>query len=337
MINFTSAIPFVGSLWNHFLQSSQQSRSEDFAREMFGRQRDANTQMAQMMIGAQRWNMKNQASLNRSGMVQAGLNPNNPNGLFTTGGISPSTPSTSPTSATYNPPDTSGFSEFGKLVQNEPLVKAEARKLNADAEAQELLNLGKREANEVYGTGQVTPRAFVNPDKPYLVEFELINSKRKPISTKEGFDAVKDITKWYKQDLQEIDAAGVSAELRQLVSQYQIDSDIWQSIAELPDANISYILSMKSVQDALENVHIYDGKIKQFSYEELLPIEKELINLQKTEQEEFKLGPLLAEMKKEFGDGNYMKAFGSLIQMLFVSIIQNVKGSVSAGISHITK
>lgn len=144
MFNFTSAIPFVGSLWNHFLQSAQQSRSEDFAREMFGKQRDANTQMAQMMIGAQRWNMKNQASLNRSGMVSAGLNPNNPNGLFTTGGISPSTPSTSPTSATYNAPDTSGFTEFGKLLQNQPVIDAQARAINAEAEGYEIDNANKQ-------------------------------------------------------------------------------------------------------------------------------------------------------------------------------------------------
>lgn len=213
-------------------------------------------------------------TIERASKEKAGLNINAEGGFSPIAGAS--SPGTgSPSAPPIQAPD---FASFAQLMQTAPLVKAQARKLNADAEAQEQENAGTREENAWYSRvikpsqdvdfdsngnlvfGVSVPNQGATDDTEMsgvLPEVGSTSSKLPPSTTKRGVLARKQARAIIQAELKEIHARELKAELEGAIADGQLkDPEVMQAFFKQPYwqqeyvcEQISELLSRELLQD----------------------------------------------------------------------------------------
>lgn len=267
---------------------------------------------------AQNQNNLNAGLMMRSSKERSGFNIN------ADGSISPSL---TPPSTTQNPlPINSSGMSLLPMSQVE-LNEAQARDLNATAGLKERELKGKNEADSVFSIGKQTCRMYENSDG--LLEFEILNSRNQHITTREGFEAVKDYTKWLKKELPEINASQILAFVQKEVAtrQYQ-NSKILEAMANMSLAEIEKLKQDRLTSIALQGMYIADGKLK-LAQESLEKVKKELADMDMTERENSSIGILLNKIDVAIDNKDILGFLGSMFKLLFMSALNSVKFGMS--------
>lgn len=271
---------------------------------------DASKELMHAQAGYQYNNNLNSATLMRQAKEKAGFNIN------ADGSISPTLTPPQAGQTAISPDVSSGSLLPASQVS---LNEAQARNLNADAALKERELKGKNNADAIYGEGSITARTFINDDGQ--VEVEVLSNRSTPVNSKEGFEAVKDVTTFLRKDLNEIRASQAQAVLAKYVADEQITNGAWSYLAKMPKADFENLCANTKVQKALDSLYWKEGELK--------VSEKELIDLQKEIQEESSIAKILDEISKDFENGDYLKALGGVLKGIFFSFLQ--VGGVNLG------
>ena len=273
---------------------------------------------------AQNQNNLNAGMMMRSSKERAGFNIN------ADGSISPSL---TPPTATQNalPTNSSGMSLLP--LSQVDLNEAQARDLNATAGLKERKLKGENEADELFSIGKQTIRGYETSDG--LIEIEVFNERDKHVSTREGFEAVKDYTRWLKKDLPEINASQIKAFLdREVFTQQFQNNKIVKAISELPVAEIEKLKQDKLTSIALQGLYIQEGKL-QIEQTALTKIQKDLADMDKTERENSSIGQLLHKIDVSIDNKDILGFLGSLFKLLFVSALNVVNVGIGGQVSSV--
>lgn len=267
---FSFASPFV-DLFSKFQMANIQNENQEY---LMKKQHQYNLDAMNKTNSQNIMNALEAGSIERASKEKAGLNIN------VDGGFSPIAGATSPgTGAPSAPmPNAPDFATFATLSQQAPLVKAQARKLNADAEAQELENRGTTEENAWYAR-VIKPSATVDfDDKGNLVlgasvpnegatadsemsgelpETGVTSSKLPPSTTKRGVLARKQARKRIEAELADLDAKTYQSLIQKAIAKGQLDDpDVFKALVDAPlwqqefiYEQINELLSRELLQD----------------------------------------------------------------------------------------
>ena len=285
---------------------------------------EASKQLMREQQIAQNQNNLNAGQMMRSSKERAGFNVN------ADGSISPSL---SPPSASQSglPVSSQGMSllPMSQVALNE----AQARDLNAEAGLKERKLRGETEADELFSIGKQTIRGYETSDG--LIEIEVFNKRDKHVTTREGFEAVKDYTRWLKKDLPEINASQIKAFLdREVFTKQFQNNKIVEAIADMPIAEIEKLKQDKLTSIALQGMYIADGKLK-IAQESLVNVEKELADMEKTERENSAIGQLLHKIDVAIDNKDILGFLGSIFKLLFVSALNTVSVGIGGKVSSV--
>lgn len=292
----------LGSYVNNLYQRFSEERALRHSRELMSEQ-----------AKFQYENNLNAGMLEKQSKQRAGLNVNMDGGF---------SPSLTPPSAQQQPlapqmslaPDGAFIQSMmqGQMFGSQAsMLEADARQKNADAEKQEILNSRMREEDSLYNLVQLSPTGDL------IINSSVMNS---PISNKGGFDALNTIRESVAK-FREYDARTAQAELQRLISEYQVDNEIFQYMARMPEPQFNLLWSNVDVQDALRTVYISEAG-KNDAQKELFVSEKELNDLQKKIQEDSNISRILEQISKDFENGDYLKALGGVLKGLLFAGLQ---------------
>lgn len=217
-------------------------------------------------------------TLERASKEKAGLNINAEGGFSPIAGAS--SPGTgSPSAPPIQAPD---FASFAQLMQSAPLVKAQARKANADAEAQEIENQGTREENAWYAR-VIKPSTTVDFDSSgnivlgasvpnqgatdgadmsgVLPEVASSSANLPPSTTKKGVLARKQARKRIEAEIAELDARTYKAEIESAIASGQLDDpDVMKALIDAPLWQQEFVYEQINELIARELLHDRQGQ-----------------------------------------------------------------------------
>lgn len=215
------------------------------------------------------------------------------------------------------------FSLFAQMMQQQPLVKAQARQLNADAEHQEILN--ERERSVDKGLRKFVLDNINTDGIPDLdgVPLDNVDVQGNALGINAGtFEAQKRIRE-YKSELLELDKNDVKNVLDKLVTDNQLkDDSIIKALKKMPyyeylklNRECAVLLKEKAVQKNLADYYEKAAK-NQDAQAELTSLEQEI-------QENTNIAEMI---HKYLGDGPL-----SDVAMLLVTIFGAVTGQMHFG------
>lgn len=261
--------------------------------KLMDKQHAHNIELARLQQNYLLQNAKNVSSIERSSREQAGFNLNSEGGFSPLAGMS--VPSTgSPSAPQMQSPD---FASFANLFMQAPLVKAQTRKLNADAEAQEQENTGTKEENAWYSR-VIQPSKDVDfdsngnlvlgvsvPNQGATEESEMsgslpgvdsVSSKLPPSTTKKGVLARKEARVIIHTELKEMHARELKAELEGAIADGQLkDSEVMQAFFKQPYWQQEYVCEQISELISRELLQDRQGQLA-LSEKELNVLEKNM-------------------------------------------------------------
>ena len=290
---------FVGGSINEYFQKRAQERGTQASKELMREQQIAQNQ-----------NNLNAGLMMRSSKERAGFNVN------ADGSISPSL---TPPSAIQSgiPTDTNGMSllPMSQVALNE----AQARDLNATAGLKERKLKGETEADKVYSSGDFSVKC-IRTDK--FIEVEVFNEKREPVTTREGFLAVKDVANWLRRDWNQLKLDEMQLAFKKNVAEQQLgDVEVLNAVANMPTEEFNNLVQDTAVKKALEAVYIEDKQLR---------IDEHDLNvLRKSSEENSSVGVLLDKLSHQWDEKDLLGALGTLVKLLFVSALTTVSGNVS--------
>lgn len=319
-----------GEFGSNLLQSGANSLLSGAISSLFGgkaqkRATEASLGLMREQQIMQRQNNLDAALLMRQSKEKAGFNVN------ADGSISPSL---TPPSASQSPvaPDIHGSMSLLPMSQV-ALNEAQARDLNATAGLKERQLKGENEADWVFSIGKQTTRMYENSDG--LLEFEILNSRDKHVTTREGFQAVKEYTTWLKKELPELNASQIKAFLDKEVATRQYQSNnIVQAMADMPVADIEKLKQDRLTSIALQGLYIEEGKLK-IEEAALTKVYKDLADMDKTERENSAIGQLLHKIDVAIDNKDILGFLGSLFKLLFVSSLSVLNVGIGGKITSV--
>lgn len=190
-------------------------------------------------------------------------------------------------------------------------MKANARLTNAEAGLKERQLRGERERDAILSEGDFKYSSFV--DENGVWNFQILKERNTKATTKEGFEAVKDVTKWLRQDLSQIKAEEAQNVLKEYVAKEQITNGALYALAKMPIEQFNLLVKEKEVQNALASLYFKQG--------EMFAAETELKKLEKTIQENTNLGAIFEDISNDFKSGNYLEALGGIIKGIFFAFM----------------
>ena len=301
------AFAIISDVANAFLQDYQNEKNRDFQEHMLDRQ-----QQYQNELNA------NSALIQRQSLERAGLNPNLMSGAPPYGTASVLGDSSSQQAPQVDP---SVFNVIAQMQQNQPLVDAQTRMTNAQAEALEIANKHKQTVDRHLD-------AYFKSKFPVDVkdgEFVKTGSYR---SYNQGtLDALKAEREWENRSKQ-LDALDVQYQVERLVNDERlVDSPTIQSIAKMP-----FYEKKKLYQEALnlqKDREVMDSVIRLNDANASLADSQESLN---NLQEEIQRNSNLAELiHKYLGDGPMADA-----AMFIAILLSGLNGNINIG-AHVSK
>ena len=312
-----AAIAAAGSIASTLLSNKM---SKDNAKEGYQMQKDYS-----------QWLLRNQTQESVKDLRAAGLNPAFMNG---------SQLANTPDSPAYDTPDVKSPIDFGSAMMFAQVgaqtanLKADARKANADAEAQELLNADKLEKNKVLAhqyddsvwmlDGEPISEEEANrllmssePDK-VLPNFVI---RPYPSKGSEGRMQGEQMLKRWDKELSDISLSQVSNELNEMVAKGQIQNpEVIQALENMPYRVYSDLVAKTevSVKEALKLSAETSNLTKQGA---ILDTEKLIKDL------EYKImndTNIYGYIDKAFNGGLSWKDAVKAVVMSFVGIIQRI-------------
>lgn len=288
---------FISTLFNNHAQERALKANKDLMREQSMQQYQNNL---------------NAGQVTKQSKQRAGMNVN------TAGDFSPSlTPPQSNSPALGA--DISGGTSLIPTMMQAPLysaqaenMKANARLTNAEAGLKERQLKGEQEADTIFTEQNVETGTYLNPESG-KEEFVVKLKRDTPITTKEGFEALEKMTKFFRNDLPTYRANEAQAFLQKYVAQHQITSGAWKKIAEMPSQEFDNLVQELANMKALNALYWKQG--------ELFASEAELNRLNKTIQENSNLGAILEDISKDFKNGDYLSALGGILKGIFFSFM----------------
>lgn len=312
----TVAAGAANSMLGQLLGRSNMNKQNELQRQNMAIQNNYNRQ-----------NAMEQGVMRRMAMQGAGLNINSENGSF-----SPVAASTAlPTQAQQNPqafdPSMLGMLSGARLNNaNADLASADARLKNADAALKERELKGRNEADTVFADGNFKARSFVDDDG--LLHLEVISHRDKPVTTREGFEAVQDLTRWIKSEIPKLNAERAQSFLQRYVAEAGIsDQNLIYKIAHLKAAEFDLLVQNKATQNALQGMYLHQG--------EYYASQKDLIDLQKEIEQNSNLGAIWEDISTSFKNGDVLAGLGYLLKALFMTLMNNVGFHASFGVSRV--
>lgn len=276
---------------SHFFNGLAQDRATQASKELMREQ-----------YAYQRQNNLDAMTLARQSKEKAGFNVN------ADGSFSPS----------VNPPQ-AGQTALGADINGNSLLSAsqieksfaDARLTNVEAELKERELKGKREADAIFGEGEFKTNSFV--DEKGIWNFEVLKERNTKATTREGFEAVKELTTWLRKDLTAVKAEEAQNTLSRYVAQEQITNGALYALAKMPIEQFNLLVQEKAVQQALSTMYFRQG--------ELFVAEKELKDLEKTIQENSNLGAIWEDISKDFKSGDVLGALGGILKGIFFAFM----------------
>lgn len=316
-LNFITMGKFdLGEFGSNLLQSGAGSLVSGAISSLFGdraqkRATEASLGLMREQQKMQRQNNLDAALLMRQSKEKAGFNVN------ADGSISPSlTPPQAGQAAVA--PDIKGASTLLPMSQVE-LNEAQARELNANAGLKERELQGKKEADKVYSSGDFSVSCA---RKGNFIEVTVFNEKREPVTTREGFDAVKDVSSWLYRDFDQMKLDNLKIEFDRQVKDMQLhDNRLIEIVAGMTKEEFNNLVEDTALKRALKDVYIEDKQLK--------IDEHDLNELRKSSEENSSVGVLLDKLSKEWDEKDLMGALGTLIKLIFVSALTTISGNVS--------
>lgn len=304
----------------------------DFARESFDKEKEYNN-----------WLLGNQKQMQMSDARQAGANPAFAQGSLL-GGMSTSPHQNQPNliPMDYNF-DASGISQGVQhaldYLLNKKAVEANARKTNADAEAQELLNEDKKAKNNALNqeyesvwmhhgkviSDEEAQRIF-DSQNGNNVDFPDFVKRKDPRGDKgaEGrFSGHQMLREWRSRQ-----NALVSQDWKNAfdtsVNRLRLnDSGVMEAFTQMPKKEFDRLTEI--ITSLANENSIFD------KHKEMLDIEIDMAKLQKQIQEDSNLYQYISKMF----DGDFTwKDFGKLLAMTLVGLFQNI-GGIGVGITNL--
>lgn len=271
---------------------------------------EASKKLMREQYAMQRQNNLDAMTLARQSKEKAGFNVN-ADGSFS--------PSVNPPQAgqTAIPANIQGFNLL-PMSQVE-LNEAQARDLNATAKLKERELKGKQDADQVYASGDFSVKCVRSGN---FIEVEVLNEKRQPVTTKEGFDAVKDVSSWLYRDFDQmkLDNLKISFD-KQVTDQRLGDIDLIKAVADMPEQEFNNLVQDTAMKNALKEVYIQDKQLK---------IDEHALNqLRKSSEENSSVGVLIDKLSKQWDEKDLLGALGTLVKLLFVSALTTISGNVS--------
>lgn len=187
-------------------------------------------------------------------------------------------------------------------------MKANARLTNAEAGLKERQLRGENEADTIFTEQNFETGTYLNPESGQE-EFVIKLKRDTPITTKEGFEALEKMTKFFRNDLPTYKANEAQAFLQKYIAQEQITSGVWKKIAQMEGQQFDNMVQELANMKALNALYWKNG--------ELMASETELNKLQKTIQENSNLGAIFDDIKKDFENENYLSALGGILKAIF--------------------
>lgn len=305
-ISFASYMPgFIGagaSLLGSFLSNTSADRQaekqferqkklaeiqQEYNKELMDKQSANNMRDWQQQFNVQsRYdisNAYNNASRQVQALKQAGLNPASGISPYTSVTPSPSGGTTSLGASSQGSASAAGtfpFSfgnpvDFMQLAQNAPLAKAQARKLNAEAETQELENLGTREENSFYDVA-VVPLPEPTFDKAgnlILADIPALGHR-----TKKGVIAMRTAQKHLEQLESSLDLQISQADLQAMINNKQIkDDDVIKALVKMPSEQFNILTETVNELVSRQFLNTANGRLA-LSAEGLNLLERQMSN-----------------------------------------------------------
>ena len=284
---------FISTLFNNHAQKRALEANKDLMREQAMQQYQNNL---------------NAGQVTKQSKQRAGMNVN------TAGDFSPSLTPPQSNSPALGADIAGGGSLIPQLMLSGAQVeqmKANARLTNAEAGLKERKLKGEQEADKIITEGEFKYSSFT--DENGVWNFQILKERNTKATTREGYDAVKDVTKWLRQDLSQIKAEEAQNTLKQYVAQEQITNGALYSLAKMPIEQFNLLVKEKEVQNSLASMYFKQG--------ELFVAEADLKKLEKTIQENTNLGAIFEEISNDFKSGNYLEALGGIIKGIFFAFM----------------
>jgi len=303
----------MGALTNKSNRESQEAvnrENQEFQREMFIKKA-----VREDMLNA------NSALIQRQSLERAGLNPN----IGQYGQVQTNVDQGSPSSrasVSQNPFDASQVGVVANLLQQEPLVKAQARKDNAEAHSIEIENLRQETIDrhlDAYFKNKFSNESAIEGETVIDGKFRSYN--------RGTIDAQKLEREWESRT-KELDALDVQHEVDKMVYDERLkDSKTVQAIAQMP-----YFEKRKLYQEILtfrKNREVMDSVIALNNANASLANSQESLNVL---QEEIQRNSNLAELiHKYLGDGAMADA-----AMFIAILLSGLNGNINIG-AHVSK
>lgn len=312
---------FLGSLLGYSSARESSKENRENSLEVLQKEQDYND----YLLGHQKQLMMQDAK-------DAGMSPSFAQGSIL--GASSSSPSVSPGSSV--PYDYSllgsAASDIAALLQQKPVVEANARKLNADARAQELENSDKEQKNKTLGEFGLS--IALDPDTKLRIDDVDVWSAEHPgkipnyvqlnvKDTSDGysgvFDALQALKRW-DREISDIHANMLLNEMNNQIRTGQLQSQhVYDSLVNMPFYQAENLVKMTG--------KIINESSFVKSHEALLNVEKASRELENRIREDSNIYQYINKM---FSGKFELKDLAKVLVMSFVGLVQNIGGLSSA-------
>lgn len=276
------AFAIISDVANAFLQDYQNEKNRDFQSHMLDRQ-----QLFQNELNS------NSALVQRQSLERAGLNPNLMSGAPPYGSASVLGDSTSQQAPQVDP---SVFNVIAQMQQNQPLVDAQTRKENAEAERMEIENKNLKSENATYENIDNVLKEFSSDGFTSGVLPEVVVIPK----NKGWFTAMRNINE-FRGEKSDISFKLVHNELNRMVAQGQIkDPKTIESLRDLP-----YWTTQKLMEETqLAIAHASESRANK----EYIDSNKAYVDLKKRLEEDNNIMPYIDKIfQGEFNFESFVK------------------------------
>lgn len=291
-LGYDAASSFVNGAISNYWNTLAQDRATEASERLMG-----------LQAQYQRKNNLDAYSLMRQSKERAGLNVNADQQI---------TPSLSPPQSGQTALGSDTSSGNLLAVSQDRLQNAQAHNLEVDAKLKERELRGRQNADDIYSNGSWTVSSFRNSDG--IDEIQVLSNREVGANSKEGFEAMKDVTRWVRKDMPEISASQVHALLNKYIDEEKITNGAWRKLAMMPAEELNNILSSTALNKAMESCYFKQG--------ELYVSQKDLNEQEKQIREDSNLARLIEQVADDFHNGDFLGALGSILKVLFFSVMQ---------------
>lgn len=282
------------------LQSDKQMENWN---KMFGREMSANARL-----------MATSPSIQRSAQQSAGISPNTAFGQFSGNVASPSSnvglPSSPSGSAPLSQmtPSSLDLSGIGQLIQNAPVVEAQAKLTRAQAKAQELENKAVAEENAWYSAVDLSPDVPKREDDKFVLggidSNQLDDVVNLPSNTRKGAEARWLARQRIMTELSELDMKMSESDLKSAVADAKLsNSDVMEALERMDEAEFAQI--EMAIDEAKSRIRLNNRTGQMYMSQ------KAIYDLEK----EYNLNALVDRLSKSIKNFDFGEFFSTLVSI----------------------